>query len=572
MKKFILWMLIIIMMLHVSIIRVFAVGEGNVDGGGGGMGTGTSQNKWIPGEDGVRVSVIRLSDCTQVGKSFDLTNVRFGKKVYHFGNYSKLQYRDAGVQLVIEAGDYHAYNPNIELPKIVPSGSGGTNIEKIKRYFCSEYAVQLVANITGIEYDTLISGAYKILIEPIAYFLFNGQYFAMTAHQAALYDQILSGKLRKKMTSLSHKNLPLAMFLEHPDLGYAAWNGSLSKTVSNDTIINYLGLGIVRFSEDEIYTGGNGETPDMITYTYRTDTEVITAVKINADREYNPENALTARFQINDKTYIVKNIVIPESETQLIWVKWRTPPEPQEIMIRVTIGGKVQYIRANIEKVVENEPPDPKANDRNDTFTTPRIPNEQQNESLSWGVWSAQWHVYWVWEPDWVWTGIRWVDNGQWIDNGWYDFTYNRYQAKLVVKPQITPDTKAPTATLSTLKSGYGYNANITTVVESNAPLNAYSQAQTSLMYFPEFNYNTYFRVLDANIQSYQTIFNFRSNRYSTYQSRTHFTPVWYPDGVYTTYSKVYDAWTPAGMLSVNEPATLQVVGNVFEDWHIAPK
>ena len=38
------------------------------------------------------------------------------------------------------------------------------------------------------------------------------------------------------------------------------------------------------------------------------------------------------------------------------------------------------------------------------------------------------------------------------------------------------------------------------------------------------------------------------------------------------TYTMVYDAWTPAGMLRVNKTASLNLVGNLFEDWHIAPK
>ena len=576
MKRLIVCILILILSFC-FVVTVFAVGEGNVDGGGGGMGSGTSQNVWIPGEDGVRVSVIRVADGAQVSRSFDLTNVHFQREVYHFGNYSKLRYRDGEVGLVIEAAAYQAVNPNIALPKIISSGSGRASIEEIKRYFCSEYAVQLVANLTGMEYETLVNGEYKILIEPVAYFLFHGNYFAMSAHQAALYDQTLSGGLRAKMASLSHKNLPLAMFLERPDLGYAAWNGNTSKTVSNDTILNYLGLGVVRFRDEEIYTGDwpiipNGGSGSDYEYTYRTDTEVITSVRIDADREYNPDNPLTARFRVGEDNYLVKNIVVPEGESQLIWIKWRTPPEPQDIHIHVTVGGKTQYVKAHIEKVIESEPPDPKADDRNDAFTMPEIPVDTQTDSLSWGVWSAAWHVYWVWQSDWAWTGTHWVDNGQWMDNGWYDFTYNRYQASLTIQPKISPDAKAPTATLSTLKSGYGYNANITAEVGSDAPRNAYTQAQTSLMYFPEFNYETYFRVLDRNVQSYQTVFNFKENRYSTYRSRAHFTPIWYPDGNYAAYVKVYDAWTPAGMLSANKTASLQISGNLFEDWHIAPK
>lgn len=91
-------------------------------------------------------------------------------------------------------------------------------------------------------------------------------------------------------------------------------------------------------------------------------------------------------------------------------------------------------------------------------------------------------------------------------------------------------------------------------------------------MYFPEFNYETYFRVLDRNVLSYKSTFQFKENKYSTYKSRAHFTPVWFPDGTYTAYTKVYDAWTPAGMLTNDAPASLQVSGNLFEDWHIAPK
>ncbi len=49
---------------------------------------------------------------------------------------------------------------------------------------------------------------------------------ATTATEAALYDEQTSGLLRRRMVSLTHKNLPLAMFLEVGDLGYPAWGGS----------------------------------------------------------------------------------------------------------------------------------------------------------------------------------------------------------------------------------------------------------------------------------------------------------------------------------------------------------
>lgn len=595
MKRWIGFILTAVLIFN-SNINVFAVGEGNVDNGGGGMGSGTATDKWIPGEEGVRVTVLRTSDGSQVAQSFDMTNINLRNNIFTFGTYSKLKYRNGEVSLVLQTSDYIVVKPTITIPKIITSASGAASIDAIKRYFCSEYAVQLVANITGIEYATLINGQYKVLIEPVAYFLFKGNYFAMSAHQAALYDQMLSGGLRAKMKSLSHKNLPLAMFLERADLGYPAWTGTTTQTVSNDTIISYLGLGVVRFTEgiipDEsieiptpdyegmnglgwgftwMYGTGNGN-PSGPQYAYRTDTDVITSIRVTADQEYNPDNPLTAQFVINGNTYVVEDIVIPEDESQIIWVKWHTPDTPQEISIRVSVGGRTRTAIAVVEEITDNEPPDPKANDRNDLFQMPEIPHQSETQSSSWGVWSAAWHEYWVWISDWDWTGTEWVDNGQWVDNGWYDFTFNSYQATLNVTQSITPSSKVPTANDNEMKSGYGFGTAMECSITTNAPTRAYTQAQTTQMFFPEFEYNTYFRVLERNVQTHKTTFIFKENKYSTYKSRSHFTPVWFPDGAYRTYTFVYDAWTPAGMLRVNKTASLEISGDLFEDWHIAPK
>ena len=157
------------------------------------------------------------------------------------------------------------------MPRII-STNGRNNIEAIKKYFCSEYVVKFIAEETGMDYDTLISGEYKILLEPIAYYKFQGVMIATTATEAALYDEVVGGQLRYWMGSLTAKNLPLSMFLETPDLGYPAWSGPTNKNVSNSDIKSSLGLGIVRFEEQP-------EEPEISTYDYeyRTNTEVITA-------------------------------------------------------------------------------------------------------------------------------------------------------------------------------------------------------------------------------------------------------------------------------------------------------
>ena len=74
MKRIIVFILTAIMLFSIT-VSVYAVGDGNVDNGGGGMGSGTSTDKWIPGEEGVRVTVVRKSDGAQVSQSFDMTNI-----------------------------------------------------------------------------------------------------------------------------------------------------------------------------------------------------------------------------------------------------------------------------------------------------------------------------------------------------------------------------------------------------------------------------------------------------------------------------------------------------------------
>ena len=93
-----------------------------------------------------------------------------------------------------------------------------------------------------------------------------------------------------------------------------------------------------------------------------------------------------------------------------------------------------------------------------------------------------------------------------------------------------------------------------------------------AVSYVPEFNYESFWRLLDRiSISSSSSRLEFQKNEYSTYNRRTHFTPIWYPDGSYTVNTWVIDCWTPAGMLSVNLTDSLNIRGNLWDDWHIAP-
>ena len=49
-----------------------------------------------------------------------------------------------------------------------------------------------------MNYDTLIGGDYKLLLEPIAYVTFEGVRTAFTATEAAMYNQVRGGYVKKE--------------------------------------------------------------------------------------------------------------------------------------------------------------------------------------------------------------------------------------------------------------------------------------------------------------------------------------------------------------------------------------
>lgn len=540
-------------------ITVFAVGDGNIDSGGGGMGDGTSTDKWSPGYDGVRVTVVRASDHAVVTTSIDFTNKSPTNVRLHFGKVSKLSYN--GGRVISPSGQSYTFvNPAQEMPRIV-STNGSSNIETIKKYFCSEYTIKRVAEITGMNYDILIGGDYKLLLEPMAYYTFQGVMIATTATEAAMYDEQLSGLLRNKMVSLSHKNLPLAMFLEVGDLGYPAWSGSTTKAASNADIKSSLGLGIVRFTEQP--------EPPIVSaydYEYRVNTEVITAVMVSGGQS-DPDNPTRVSFIIDGKSYNVGNVYYPSGDSQLAWVKWTTPDTEQDMVIDVIVNGPGSTTKSIINvKIVDldkNPPPNPVADDRNDSFSHCSVPNREEKTNANWSIWSPWWRAYWVWHS----TG---EDSGYWCDHGWWEFDLDQYTARLSSDMSIKNDSKNPTASGSAFKSGYGINQIVTGNVSSNQS-SAITYAQNAVSYFPEFRYENYWRLLERVSGGSNARFEFKKNNYSTYKNRTHFTPIWMPDGEYIVNTWLIDAWTPDGMLSMNLTDTLTIKGNLWQDWHIAP-
>lgn len=568
-KSFLLFFVLFSLILPVP---VYAAGEGNIDNGGGGLGSGTNTNYWSNRDEGVRVTVVRASDGGAVSPSIDLTNKNPTDIKVHFGKTCKTQYRN-GAGLSARVGGYTFYNPSQSLPQIISTSSGNANLEAIKRYFTDEQVIKAIAGYVGMDFKTLTNGEYKLLIEPIAYVTFEGVRTAFTATEAAKYNQIRGGMLRKKMPSLSHKNLPLAMFLETSDLGFPAWGGSRTQKVSDEEIISSLGLGIVRFNEII--------TPEVIAadYEYRVDTDVVTAVTVSGGQS-DPDHPVSVIFSILGRSYTVRNVYYPEGGQQLVWVKWHTPSTEQHVVISVSVSGvgspSKGTITANIVDLDKNPPPNPVADDRNDSYSAGNavVPDNPQKTSAAWSVWRPWWQEHWVWHSDSHSESCGEdcsEEHGDWEDEGWWEFDLDQYAASLSGSMMLKTDEKSPTATASTIKSGYGVNISVEAGANTSQS-SATTPPQNAVSYFPEFYYETYWRLLERTRSGYNAAFEFKTNHYSTYNRRTHFTPIWMPDGGYQVYTYLIDCWTPDGMLSMNLTGSVQIAGDLWDDWHIAPQ
>ena len=119
-------------------VTALADGDTNIDGGGGGMGDGSTEGEnasyWNPGNDGVRVTIVRESDKKQMTTPVDFTNITVSDPLF-FGYKSKLDYRKSS-KLTPDIG-YEYQTPSTTIPRIISSG-GATNIAAVKRYFSVE--------------------------------------------------------------------------------------------------------------------------------------------------------------------------------------------------------------------------------------------------------------------------------------------------------------------------------------------------------------------------------------------------------------------------------------------------
>lgn len=314
---------------------------------------------------------------------------------------------------------------------------------------------------------------------------------------------------------------------------------------------------------------------------YHTNTDVITSVTVtNSGGDITPDTGAYVTFTIPGITSQSKNFVLPAGGSEPVWFKWHTPSTPQNVTASISIsaGASGQSLNPtfSITDLTENTPPDPKGTDRaNPYFQYETPPAISTTPSASWTTYSAHQEQR---------VGEIWNDSTKEFDTYTYTvwvFTTNSYYASLSATLKVTPDAHDPTAFLQngiwTIKSGYGIQENVTTSINSN-DLSDVTGAQNVVGYYPEFMYNDtgydfggYDRVLEMLSGGLNSTFDLKANRYSMFDSHSHFTPLWYANIPYEPTVLVADCYTPSGMLSVQSSDTVSIQGSVYDDWSILP-
>ena len=577
----------------------------NMDGGGGGGGSqnGTSENYYSSGDDGVRLTVIEIETGMRAVGSYSIDYFRKSKEnksITHFGKISKIEYMgvagySSSKNLSQSSEGYRVNREGVtvafqveEMPTIVSSSSGNSDIEKIKSYFNNEDRLRKVASRVGMTYDELISGRYKLIIEPIIYLTFNSRYMAMTAHEAAKLDMALGGtstnggQLRAKFVSFTHKNLPLSIFLKKKELGVKNWTGSKYDRVNNGQILTYLGIGILSFEPEELETD-----VESFDFDYRPDTDVITYVDVGVGSGGNgatSDNPITVTFsgELID-TKVVTGIVIPPGGSRPVWIKWHTPKVKEPDILTSTInvsvsGGSASNatIKVKVKPIARIEPPNPSADDtRKSTWSDnilPNFPKLTELKSYTAPVKTRSWHTYTCRKKS-VWFGDYYTDedgNEHKIYVTVYEFDENNYTASLtstkaVIMPDMTVRKSNPANDI--MKSGYGIELKVTSNVSGSS--SSFTGMQNAVVYFPEFEYKWYRRIGTTPGANLTDIIEFPVNVFSLRGNRVHFLPIWFPDKEYKVYIETLDAWTPAGMLCDYITTSINVKGSLWDDYHL---
>ena len=329
--------------------------------------------------------------------------------------------------------------------------------------------------------------------------------------------------------------------------------------------------------------------------------------------------------------YHLQQLAIPMNSTAVSWVKWKCPSEPCTVVIDVTTNDEDAVPKYNqivctiIDPITGLYPPNAEATDRNDGFHAPGYAtgswDSGSKNTLSWKTYNYQWNYYWVYgcnkTIDDAGNLTEWGLTQNWDANhiceahecpdvpnhvcptgkchgiieDWGYVTWSPVFHTLTLeinnedlhRSENSPNTNGSDYSI---KSGYGVELNVDTncilsrqglIISVNDVRNAVVPPQYMEVFLPEYNYENYaitsFNDYSGKDYEDENTFTLPTNPYSQFGQKCHFTPIWYPDGRYVIGTKISQCFCPAGMLYIcNGNTSINISGNAYDDWHIAPE
>lgn len=296
---------------------------------------------------------------------------------------------------------------------------------------------------------------------------------------------------------------------------------------------------------------------------YRENTDVISSfwlVNISGD-DYTPSTGAKVVFSVYNASGQkiageTQDFVVPNNDKNLAYFKWRVPNGygGSNVTIKAYIDdGPYEYNHVERSYRVASF----------DTLTTPntsykdkapdgfRVPSTTFNNGTN-----ARWWQY-------SYSGGAFVKK---------DYAVGNTVSNVTLTTPTNPTAYTSNGKLY-MKSGYGFECSYT---HSMASISGYQSTSASqsvapqyfYALFPEYNY-TY----GANqCRSFEAVSGRKVFVNATGMNRQHFTPIYYPDGEYKFQIVLSDCWTPAGMLTTYKTVTIQIDGNMYDDWYVGRK
>jgi len=260
-------------------------------GGSGGTGVGSFDNGWLIDigggvglydAEGIRVYLAQggrdangkeTGSGEIVSKVIDLSNQALPPDIvmWNSNGKTKVDYKYKGAQLGASGwSTKYSYEQlqNNKLPAIVgwgePESVSKIRIEAIKNWFFKndDANIKFILNFFGVQEDEATDKQWYLMFEPVIYFRYLGNNYALTPTECAVFDKftkenptLFSKSLAGAMGTLTHQNAPLAVYLtEDLFLPYPQgnrmpeWKGAkTTKTsMSYDDMRDSLGIGCRR--------------------------------------------------------------------------------------------------------------------------------------------------------------------------------------------------------------------------------------------------------------------------------------------------------------------------------------